>query len=162
LDNPFAVEGDQGSADAAVLPSMDPLVPEPAAAAQVASLPPSSEAPLLAPTSPSQRAGPPTSSGPTLEGDWQAEQTTSVSTGPIAGVLSFTRQGNRLSGVFRSSGQQLTLFDVQQADLTVSFSVVIPGTPYETVIYRGRLENNRLAMQGLGEKQGVYWLVATR
>jgi alpha-galactosidase len=61
-----------------------------------------------------------------------------------------------------SAGQEFPLFDVKQTGPEVSFSVVIPGTPYETVLYRGMVESDRLELAGLGEKQGVYGLTATR
>ena len=35
--------------------------------------------------------------------------------------------------MLRSAGQEFPLFDVKQTGPEVSFSVVIPGTPYETV-----------------------------
>jgi alpha-galactosidase len=59
-------------------------------------------------------------------------------------------------------GQAFPLFDVRQTGQDVSFSVVIPGTPYETINYSGMLESERLAMQGIGERRQVYGLVATR
>jgi alpha-galactosidase len=64
--------------------------------------------------------------------------------------------------MLRAGGQDFALFDVKQTGPVVSFSVVIPGTPYQTIIYSGMLENDRLALQGVGERRQVYGLVATR
>jgi alpha-galactosidase len=67
-----------------------------------------------------------------------------------------------VTGVLLAGGQEFPLFDVKQAGADISFSVVIPGTPYETVVYRGTVGDDRLELTGLGEKQGVYGLTATR
>jgi alpha-galactosidase len=105
---------------------------------------------------------PPLLSAPSIEGNWTAEQTTPDRIGRSPATLSFTRNGDRLVGVLQTGGQDLPLFDIRQAGSTVSFSVVVPGTPYETINYRGTLESGRLAVQGLGERQGAYALTAAR
>ena len=65
-------------------------------------------------------------------------------------------------GVLLTAGQEFPLFDLKQTGAELSFSVVIPGTPYETVLYRGMVGDNQLELAGLGETQGVYGLRATR
>ena len=97
-----------------------------------------------------------------LDGTWSAEQTAPGSIGPSAATLSFTRAGDRVAGLLRSGGQEFPLFDVRQSGAEVTFSVVIPGTPYETIVYRGVVEADRMELAGLGEKQGAYNLTATR
>ena len=54
-----------------------------------------------------------------------------------AATLNFIRDGDRVAGVLRTAGQEFPLFDVKQTGAELSFSIVIPGTPYETVLYRG-------------------------
>jgi hypothetical protein len=73
------------------------------------------------------------------------------------------REGSdRIAGVLRSEGQEFPLFDVKQTGSEVTFSVVIPGTPYETILYRGMVSDERMELAGLGEQQGAYALTATR
>jgi alpha-galactosidase len=151
---------------AATPPPASPSVSAPANAPVVASAPPPAPAAPAATPAQARRAAPapqaPTIPALILEGEWSAEQTTPDSIGPSAATLSFTREGDRVAGVFRSDGQELPLFDVKQTDSDVSFSVVVPGTPYETILYRGTVQSDRLEMAGLGEKQGAYSLTATR
>ncbi len=135
-----------------------PAAPPPEPPQVVASAPPPP-----APPAPARRAPePPPVPGPELEGSWSAEQTIPGSIGPSAATLSFTREGDRVAGVLRSDGQEFPLFDVRQAGAEVTFSVVIPGTPYETVVYRGMVSDDHMDLAGLGEQQGVYALMATR
>jgi len=151
------------TAPAAPAPSATP--PPPAQPPQiVASAPPSAPAPATPPQSAPVRrpTEPPRPPGPDLEGNWSAEQTTPGSVGPSAATRSFTREGNRVAGVLLSDGQEFPLFDVRQVGSEVTFSVVIPGTPYETVLYRGMVSDDRMELAGRGEQQGVYALTATR
>lgn len=79
-----------------------------------------------------------------------------------ATTLIFTRSGNGLAGVMRSGGEEMPLFDVILEGRNVSFTLVIPGTPYVTVHYKGTLEGNRLQLASLNEGQGVFKLDAAR
>ena len=90
------------------------------------------------------------------------EQTTPDSVGPSAATLSFTREADRVTGVMRTEGQEFPLFEVRQAGSEVTFFVVIPGTPYRTIVYRGIVTDDRLELAGVGEQQAAYALSATR
>jgi alpha-galactosidase len=140
-----------GASPAATPPPAAESAPPPPAVVASASPPPA--APRPAPLPPS---------GPPLDGEWRAQQTSPNSPMPNAATLNFARDGDRLTGTLLTNGQEFPLFDVRQTGLVVSFSVVIPGTPYETINYSGTLENDRLAMQGVGESRRAYGLVATR
>jgi alpha-galactosidase len=137
-----------------------PAVEPPSAVIASASPPaPSSATPSTAPPAPPE---PPPVEGPSLEGDWSAERTVPDSTGPSAATLSFAREGDRITGILRTGGQEFPLFDVKQAGSDVSFTQVIPGTPYETINYSGTLNENQLTVAGLGETRGAYGLTAMR
>jgi len=97
-----------------------------------------------------------------LEGSWNAQQTRPGSPTPTAATLIFTRNGNRLAGTMRSGGEQMPLFDVTLEGRNVSFTLVVPGTPYITVHYKGTLDGNRLQLTSLDEGRGVFKLDAAR
>jgi len=146
----------QASPEAAPAASPPPRPPQ-----VVASAPPPARS--VTPRAPARPpAEPPPEPGPSLEGSWSGEQTTPASAGPSAATLSFTREGNRVAGVLRSEGQEFPLFDMKQAGAELSFSVVVPGMPYETILYSGRVVGDRLELEGLGENQRAYALKATK
>ncbi len=140
--------------------------PPPSPPVVASAAPPAQPAAPAAAPAPAPRAAPPPPSAPppasNLEGSWNAEQTAPGSIGPSAATLNFMREGDRVAGSLRSEGQEFPLFDVRQMGSEVTFSLVVPGTPYETVIYRGTVEADRMELAGLGEKQGAYNLTAMR
>ena len=71
-------------------------------------------------------------------------------------------EGDRITGVMRSGGQENPLFEVRQTGTEVTFFVVIPGTPYRTIVYRGMVSDDRMELAGVGEQQAAYGLTATR
>jgi alpha-galactosidase len=95
-----------------------------------------------------------------LEGSWTAEQTgTGLSN---ESTLSFTRAGEMLSGTMRSTDGQTPLFDVRETGGIVSFTLVIPGTPYVAIAYRGMRNGDELRLTGSDEAQAVHTLTARR
>jgi alpha-galactosidase len=93
-----------------------------------------------------------------LDGAWTAEQTSAGAPTPIAVNLAF--MGNR--GVMHVGTDDWSLFDVRDSGADVSFSLVIPGTPYTTVRYAGTIAGGTLQLAGLDADQGVYHLAARR
>src|SRR3569832_901829 len=65
-----------------------------------------------------------------LEGSWAAEQSSADNGGVKDITLSFDRSGAALSGTMRAADSEMPLFDVRETGATISFTVVIPGTPY--------------------------------
>ena len=54
------------------------------------------------------------------------------------------------------------VFEVKRADDNVSFTLVIPGTPYISIHYAGMLEGNALQLASTDEGQGTFKLTARR
>jgi len=96
-----------------------------------------------------------------LDGSWQAEQSNGGGA-PDAATLVFTRNGATLSGVMRGKDGDMPLFDVKEAGSTVSFTLVIPGSPYVSVRYSGALAGDELRLVSSDDGQGVYMLTAHR
>ncbi len=138
-------------------PAATASAPPPQPPQVVASAPPPARS--AAPRAPAE---PPPEPAPSLEGSWSGEQTSPESAGPSAATLNFTREGNRVAGILLSEGEEFPLFDVKQTGAELSFSVVVPGMPYETILYSGRVAGDRLELEGLGENQRAYALEATR
>jgi alpha-galactosidase len=140
-------------------PASPPVMtgPPPAPAPRVASA-----SPPPAPRPAAPRPAPAPALGQSLEGNWNAQQTRSGSATPSAATLIFTRSGNGLAGIMRSGGEEMPLFDINLEGRNVSFTLVIPGTPYITVHYRGALDGNRLQLASPDEGQGVFKLDAVR
>ena len=90
-----------------------------------------------------------------LDGSWQAEQS-NAGGAPDAATLVFTRNGATLSGVMRGKDGDMPLFDVKEAGSTVSFTLVIPGSPYVSVRYSGALAGDELRLVSSDDGQGVY------
>jgi alpha-galactosidase len=93
-----------------------------------------------------------------LDGLWTAEQTGAKSSASVTGNLVFT--GNR--GVMHAGADDWPLFDVRDTGADVTFSLVIPGTPYTTVRYAGTLAGDMLQLQGLDGDQASFHLTARR
>src|SRR5437870_686933 len=72
-----------------------------------------------------------------IEGSWTAEQSSEDNPGSQEVTLSFDRRGVALTGTMREASNELPLFDVRETGATISFTVVIPGTPYVSIHYSG-------------------------
>jgi hypothetical protein len=168
---PAPAPAQTATAKTAPAPAQSPTA-KTAPAAQTAKASPASPTPrVIAPAAPrttpppvpAPRAAPPTEPDmPTLVGDWKGEHSTPEAGGPTAASLSFTSDGDRIAGILRWAGQDLPLFDVRQSGSALSFTVVVPGTPYETIKYEGTVTDDRVALRGNGDRSGAYQLVATR
>src|SRR5262249_52047164 len=86
-----------------------------------------------------------------LAGSWQAEQANSDGSAPLTATLVFTRRGAAVSGVMRAKDGEVPLFDVKEAGNGVSFTVVIPGSPYVSVHYSGALTGDDLRLVSSNE-----------
>jgi hypothetical protein len=112
---------------------------------------------LLAAATPGSLAAPATG----LAGSWQAEQSPPGGA-PGAATLVFTRNGTTLSGVMRGATGDMPLFEVKEAGSTVSFTLIIPGTPYVSVRYSGAMTGDELKLASGDDGHGVYTLTAHR
>ena len=79
-----------------------------------------------------------------LEGRWTAEQTAADGSVPKTATISFTRALAGVSGTMREGMDDLTLFDIREMGTTVSFTVVVPGTPYVSIRYVGALTGDEI------------------
>jgi alpha-galactosidase len=98
-------------------------------------------------------------------GSWNAKGSAPASATvapPPEATLTFSRNGDAVSGVMRAGGNEYALFDVREADGNVSFTVVIPGTPYLSLRYAGTLKGNTLNLASADEGQGQFALTAER
>lgn len=93
-----------------------------------------------------------------LEGPWMAQQASPGSAASIEAALNFT--GNR--GTMNVGADDWPLFDVKEMGANIAFTLVIPGTPYVTIHYRGTLTGDGLELASLDEGQGVFKLTARR
>src|SRR5258707_11272268 len=82
-------------------------------------------------------ASPAFSAGPVgLEGEWRAEQTGPNSAAPSQAILNFARAENgSFRGTMREGSGDLPLFDVREMGTNVSFTLVVAGTPYVSILY---------------------------
>ncbi len=62
----------------------------------------------------------------------------------------------------REGMDDLTLFDIREMGTTVSFTVVVPGTPYVSIRYVGALTGDEIRLVGSDENHAVYTLTAHR
>jgi alpha-galactosidase len=106
---------------------------------------------------------PPPARAPSIEGVWSAAQTVPGAATPTAASLSFSRRDDgTLTGTLRQGIDELPLFEVRQAGTSVSFLLVIPGTPYVSVRYAGRVANDVLELASVDDADGKYTLTANR
>ncbi|HXJ00463.1 MAG TPA: hypothetical protein VNH44_04525, partial [Micropepsaceae bacterium] len=99
----------------------------------------------------------------TLEGSWTAEQTGGQSGSPKEGALRFMRAGNgTLTGTMRLGNDETVLFDVLEMGTNVSFTIIIPGTPYVAVHYTGTRAGDAIRLAGAGDNQTAYTLTGRR
>jgi len=94
----------------------------------------------------------------TLQGSWNARQTASGSAAPVDATLNF--DGAR--GTMRVGADEWPLYDVKEAGQDITFTLVIPGTPYITIHYSGTLAGNALKLASLDEGQAKFTLDAQR
>ena len=72
-----------------------------------------------------------------LEGQWTGEQANSDLPARTAATLIFTQGPGALTGIMRVGAEEMPLFDVNENGTNVTFTLVIPGTPYVLVHYIG-------------------------
>lgn len=77
---------------------------------------------------------------------------------PIQATLTF--EGDKAS--MRIGAEELQLFEVTQVGADFAFTVVVPGTPYESVRFSGVLADNMMQLASLDEGRGVSMLEARR
>jgi hypothetical protein len=154
-------------------PAAEPAPPPVPAAAPVATPAPQVQAPTSPPAAvtsaapprpataaPAPRVTPPQNNARSggLDGDWTAEQASAGSAAPVAAKLTFIGD----HGTMRVGDDDWPVFEVKRADKNVSFTLVIPGTPYISIHYAGTLEGNALDAASTDEGQGAFKLTARR
>jgi hypothetical protein len=93
-----------------------------------------------------------------LQGSWNARQTASGSAAPVDATLAF----DGAKGTMRVGTDEWPLYDIKQAGDDVTFTLVIPGTPYITIHYSGTIAGDALKLASLDEGQGAFTLDARR
>src|SRR4051812_13847498 len=83
-----------------------------------------------------------------IEGRWTAEQAVAEPRSTKDVTLSFERRGAALAGTMRAGSDELQLFDVRETGTTLSFTVVIPGTPYVSIRYSGARTGDEIRLVG--------------
>jgi alpha-galactosidase len=76
---------------------------------------------------------------PALTGRWTAKQIHPGSA-PLDAVLTFDGDG----GTMQAGANRWSLFEVRQTGEDIAFTVVIPGTPYTTIHYRGTVTGDAI------------------
>ena len=98
-----------------------------------------------------------------LEGSWTAEQTGADAGASKQATLTFVRGGaGSLNGTMRVGAGEMPLFDVREMGPNVSFTLVIPGTPYVSIRYVGARTGDEIRLVGSDENRAVYTLTARR
>jgi alpha-galactosidase len=97
-----------------------------------------------------------------IEGRWMAEQAAAEPASAKEVTLSFERRGTALAGSMRTGADEMPLFDVRETGTNVSFTAVIPGTPYVSIRYSGARTGDEIRFVGSDEKHVVYTLTAHR
>lgn len=139
-------------ADAYTITVLRPGAPEP---------PPTVAAP--APTVRASQTAPAPRTVPTafsLEGDWNGQLTAPDTSAPEAVRLSFASNAGVLSGTLHNGAESFPLFEIRQTGSTLSFMLVIAGTPYVTLLYEGQLTAGRMELSSTGENGKTYKIVA--
>jgi len=98
---------------------------------------------------------------PGIEGRWLAQRT-DPGAAPRDAVIAFTRNGSAIVGTMRAGGEEMPLFDVQDASGNVSFTLVIPGTPYVSLRFSGTRSATTMSLESMDESNGIYRLSAQR
>jgi alpha-galactosidase len=96
-----------------------------------------------------------------LEGSWTAAQSPNAGTARQA-TLTFVRAGQTLTGTMRDATGEMPLFDVRETGATVSFTLVIPGTPYISIPYNGTRDGDEIRLTGVDESHAVHSLTVRR
>jgi alpha-galactosidase len=95
-----------------------------------------------------------------LEGNWAAEQTRAGVSSQA--LLSFTRAGEALSGSLHAAGGELPLFDVRETDGIISFTLIVPGTPYAAIPFCGTRMGDSVRLTGTDENHTTYTITARK
>jgi alpha-galactosidase len=95
-----------------------------------------------------------------LEGDWNGQLTSPDASAPETVRLSFASNAGALSGTLHHGAESFPLFEVRQTGSTLSFMLVIAGTPYITLLYEGQLTAGRMELFSTGENARTYKIVA--
>src|SRR2546423_1782210 len=97
-----------------------------------------------------------------LEGRWTAEQANSERADANQATLIFTQGPGALTGMMRVGAEEMSLFDVKESGTTLSFTLVIPGTPYVSVHYAGTRVGDEIRLVSPEEGHGVFTMTAHR
>jgi hypothetical protein len=62
----------------------------------------------------------------------------------------------------RLGGDELPLFDVKESGTSLSFTLVIPGTPYVSVHYAGARAGDEMRLVSSEEGHGIFTMTAHR
>jgi alpha-galactosidase len=140
-----------------------PVPPATAPLMQGAPVPPSAAPAEVASVEPSRPSAPPAPPPPPkpsydLAGEWTAQQSSPGSAAPVDAKLTFVEA----RGTMRVGNEEWPLFDVKGSGNELSFTLVIPGSPYITIRYRGTVTGNEMMLASLDEGQGVFALAAHR
>src|SRR5262249_27489075 len=77
---------------------------------------------------------------------------------PVDAKLTFVEA----RGTMRVGNEEWPLFEVKGSGSELSFALVIPGSPYITIRYRGTVTGNEMMLASLDDGQGVFALTAHR
>src|SRR5437868_14616142 len=97
-----------------------------------------------------------------LEGRWMGEQANSQRADATEAVLIFTQGPGALTGTMRVGAEEMPLFDVKESGTNLSFTLVMPGTPYVSVHYAGTLVGDEIRLVSPEEGHGVFTMTAHR
>ena len=97
-----------------------------------------------------------------LEGRWTAEQTGADAGAPKQAMLTFVDAAGSLVGTMRAGADDMPLFDVREMGTDISFTLVIPGSPYLSIHYLGARSGDEIKLTGSDENRAVYTLNARR
>ena len=97
-----------------------------------------------------------------LEGQWTGEQANSEQPAPSEATLIFTQGPGALTGIMRVGAEEMPLFDVKESGTSISFTLVIPGTPYVSVHYAGARAGDEIRLVSSEEGHGVFTVTARR
>ncbi|MEA2825215.1 MAG: alpha-galactosidase [Alphaproteobacteria bacterium] len=97
-----------------------------------------------------------------FEGQWTGEQANSDQPAPTAAILIFTQGAGALTGILRMDADELPLFDVKESGTSLSFTLVIPGSPYVSVHYAGARAGDEIRLVSSEEGHGIFTMTAHR
>jgi len=97
-----------------------------------------------------------------FEGQWTGEQANSEQPAPATATLIFTEGSGALAGIMRVGADELPLFDVKESGTSISFTLVIPGSPYVSVHYAGARAGDEIRLISSEEGHGIFTMTAHR